>query len=216
MAIEEKEEERNEEPKSNGIEESKNCRSQFQSKLNIENSICYCDRAPGPSQNVRPRPHFRTDYCLDDSKEKATIKNNNSKKTKSPKNSTPPLSNVNSVSQMQEQKSFPTFTKPKSIFSCAMPPKRTNSVIIEELPNEPRNSNSTDIKKKSDKKVANKDNSSAASVNNKNACDDKTTIKSNARNLNGLDKSGNTYEKVNVKLSPREIRIADKYENGSI
>ncbi|XP_076677128.1 spag1 axonemal dynein assembly factor [Andrena cerasifolii] len=150
MAIEEQKESAVKDSTFNGVERNTNPNAGFHSKFDIENSICYCDRAPGPSQNLRPRPHFKADYCLgNETKQKVTTKNDVLKKIEPPKNSTFSSPNVNSsnASKSIQERSSP-FTKPKSIFSYAMPAKRSSSVIIEELPSEACNYNSADNKNK--------------------------------------------------------------------
>lgn len=201
MAIEEQKESAVKDSTFNGVEIHTNPNAGFQSKFNIESSICYCDRAPGPSQNIRPRPHFKADYCLgNETKQKVTTKNDVLKKIEPPKNSTYSSPNVNSsnVSKSIQEKSC-SFTKPKSIFSYAMPAKRSSSVIIEDLPSEACNYNSAD----------NKNKECLCKTIHKNRNDaDKVTRESNVRNTTKYREDNS-----NTKLSPRKIQVADKYEN---
>lgn len=37
----------------------------------VNNDICYCDRAPGPSRNVATKPHVKTSYCVETESNKA-------------------------------------------------------------------------------------------------------------------------------------------------
>ncbi|XP_076241980.1 spag1 axonemal dynein assembly factor [Calliopsis andreniformis] len=195
MNIEEQKEITNEDPKLNEVLENKYREAQFQSKLNIEN-ICYCNRVPGVSLNLSPRPHFKTNYCLEN-EEKFVVKNNNSKKSITAKNAT---FSLNSTNLLQEKRSSPPFTNPKSIFSCAMPSKRNNSVIIEELSSEPRSNNSADNKNKSSYKTTKEYNLNMSTANKQYDCESKRIYKLNAKNLN-------------TEVSPTKIRIPDKYEN---
>ncbi|XP_043265650.1 RNA polymerase II-associated protein 3 [Colletes gigas] len=196
MAIVEQEEDTSVESKSNEIVKNKSFYQQFESKLSIENNICFCDRAPGPSQNLRPRPHFKADYCLDNvNKQKETIKNDVSKK-----------SELSKRSNSAQERSSSLFTNPKSIFSCAMPPKRGNSVIIEELPSEPCNNG---VKSKSNEMAANKNNSNTNTSNTNKTYDDKKS-KLNVKNVKkSHEQNSNSFNTVS---SPREIQVADKYE----
>ncbi|KZC15004.1 Sperm-associated antigen 1, partial [Dufourea novaeangliae] len=135
MTIVEQNETENEKSQINNVGENQNYSKQSTKKLGIENSICYCDRAPGPSQYLKPRPHFRADYCLDnDNRHNIMIKNDVLK--------IPEFNANQNLSSTQGTKSSSSFTKPKSIFSCPTPSKRNSTVIIEELPNETCNNNS--------------------------------------------------------------------------
>ncbi|KOC59454.1 Sperm-associated antigen 1 [Habropoda laboriosa] len=206
MTIEEQTEDMNEEPKLNKIEEKRIYSSQIDSKLNRANSICYCDRAPGPSQNLRPRPHLKADYCLDnENKLAATIKTDVSKKSETDrgKNTSETFKNPtfspnnrssNLTKLVQEQNN--STVKQKSIFSYTMPPRQTNSVIIEELPSESKNNSSANVKAISNETVANKNNSNTKSNSKSKVSDDKQ-VKSSNYTLS----------------SPRKIEVADKYEN---
>ncbi|CAK9808514.1 Sperm-associated antigen 1 [Anthophora quadrimaculata] len=206
MTIEERREDGNEEIKSNKFEEKGIYSSQISSQLNIANSICYCDRAPGPSQNLRPRPHLKADYCLDNDKLTTNIKSSVSKRSETDRDrntsqnlyknptSSSDNSSLNVTKPIQEQSNSTSIVKQKSIFSYTMPPKRTNPVIIEELPNETKKS-SANVKAKSNETVANKSNPNA---------------KSKSKSKSSDSKQG---RETSFMASPRKIQVADKYEN---
>ncbi|XP_029034812.2 RNA polymerase II-associated protein 3 [Osmia bicornis bicornis] len=212
MAIEEQTEDTNEKLKS-----TKNSNEQFKERLSLENSICFCDRAPGPSQNLGPRPHIKADYCLEDEKKQTvTIKNNVPKKLETErKNTSGPVKIIDSSSNgnnrsfnAQKKNDSPQTTKPKSIFSCSVPSKRASSVLIEEIPRESNDSNSTAVKSES-KEIA-----KSKTVNKNNKCDNKTINASSIRNLNrNLEENCNLNGKHDNKWSPRKVQVADKYTN---
>ncbi|XP_034179050.2 spag1 axonemal dynein assembly factor [Osmia lignaria lignaria] len=212
MAIEEQTEDTNEKLKS-----TKNSNEQFKERLSLENSICFCDRAPGPSQNLGPRPHIKADYCLEDEKKQTvTIKNNVPKKPETErKNTSGPAKIIDSSSKgnnrsfnAQKKNDSPQTTKPKSIFSCSVPSKRASSVLIEEIPRESSDSNSMAVKSES-KEIA-----KSKTVNKNNKCDNKTINASSIRNLNrNLEENCNLNGKHDTKWSPRKVQVADKYTN---
>ncbi|XP_043600833.1 RNA polymerase II-associated protein 3 isoform X2 [Bombus pyrosoma] len=207
--------------RSNEIEETRNYISQPDSSFNLENHICFCDKAPGPSHCLRPRPHIKAEYCFEDDKGTTTIKT--SKKSNSAQKiinlNTVPTKNYVSfpnnfsfnIPKETQEKSNPVFgTKQKSIFSFTRPPARTSSVIIEELPNEPSNNQYANVRIKPNKTVANKN----TEVTNKSETnDDKQVEVPNAKNLNkSNEQSGNSNKKCN-KISPGKVKVADKYKN---
>nr|XP_033322305.1 sperm-associated antigen 1 isoform X2 [Megalopta genalis] len=200
MAIVEQSEAEREEPRRvDKTETNNNYSEQFESKLNIGSNICFCDRAPGPSQNLRPRPHFRADYCLQNDKPKAIARNSSTKTSESQKNSAANVSN-----STQENKSPHLFRNPKSIFSCPTPSKQNSSVIIEELPNEPYNNN---ISK--NKIISN----GTTSNNNNNNCNAKPTnnSKTSEAKKSAVKKSNKNYE-PNI-IAPKTIQVANKCES---
>ncbi|OAD61633.1 Sperm-associated antigen 1 [Eufriesea mexicana] len=146
---EEQKEDINKKSKFNEMEEKRNYFSQFESRLNLSSCICYCDKAPGPSQNLRPRPHIKAEYCFEDDNKKMA-KNVISKKPESDKkviktnteltgssvSSSNKPNNSTNIYKLCQEKNNSSSMKPKSIFSFTRPSKRTNSVIIEELPSE--------------------------------------------------------------------------------
>lgn len=202
MTIVEQNEDTNIESKSNEVEDSKSFDQQSESKLINEKNICFCDRAPGPSQNLRPRPHFKADYCLEiDNRQKVTIKNDVLKRSESSK-----ILTTWSAST-QEKNSF--LSQPKSIFSCAMPPKRNNSVIIEELPNETCNNNFVNEKCKSSKVTSNKNSSNTKIANNDKTSGDK---KLDVKKLNKNHEQNDNFDTCDPTSSPRKIQVANKYE----
>lgn len=203
--------------RSNEIEETRNYISQRDSRFNLQNYICFCDKAPGPSHCLRPRPHIKAEYCFEDDKGTTTIKT--SKKS----NSAQKVINLNTV-PTKNYVSFPNNfssnilnvaqdlglgAKQKSIFSFTRPPARTSSVIIEELPNEPSNNQYANVRIKSNKTVANKN----TEVTNKGETNyDKQVEVPNAKNLNkSNEQSGNSNKKCN-KISPG--KDFGKIENG--
>ncbi|XP_078032514.1 spag1 axonemal dynein assembly factor [Augochlora pura] len=197
MAIVEQSETEREEPQVAKTETNNNYSNQFESKLNIENNICFCDRAPGPSQNLRPRPHFKADYCLQNDKPKIIVTNNSAKISESRKNLVANVSN-----STQENNSPYLFKNPKSIFSCPMPSKQSSSVIIEELPNEPYNNNISTNKIISNGTTSNNNNYDAKLTNNRKMCDDKkSAIKKPNKNC-----------EPNI-TTPKNIEVANKYES---
>ncbi|XP_054003896.1 sperm-associated antigen 1 [Hylaeus anthracinus] len=181
----------------NEVEKDQSFCQQFASKLAIENNICFCDRAPGPSQNLRPRPHFKTDYCLEnDNSKSVAIKNDTSKKAESSEILT------SCCNFPQERNS--SFAKPKSIFSYAMPSKRGNSVIIEELPNEPCNNNSIIVESKSVETTVGKNDTNKNTANKKKMCE-------NVENINKNHKENCNL--INGMSSSRKMPIAEEFEN---
>ncbi|XP_043790660.1 RNA polymerase II-associated protein 3 [Apis laboriosa] len=197
--------------KLNELEEKKNYVSQFNS-----NSICYCDKAPGPSRNLNPSPHIKAEYCLENNNRETTIiKNTLSKKSenipkvinvntelfKSPVSSNNYSSNVSKLYQ-EKNDPDPLTTKHKSTFSRTKSPIGTNSVIIEELPNESNNKNYINVEIKS-KETTNK-NISNTKIKNKNKSSDKQV------KLKNLTKN---CEKYYLNEKPRKIEMADKYKN---
>lgn len=199
--------------KLNEFEEKKNYVSQFNS-----NSICYCDKAPGPSRNLNPSPHIKAEYCLENNNRETTIIKSidNSKKSENVqkvinvstelfKNPVSSSNNYSSnVSKLYEEKNDPDLltTKHKSTFSRTKSPIGTNSVIIEELPNESSNKNYINVEIKS-KETTNKSISNTK-IKNKNKTSDKQ-IK-----LKNLTKN---CEKYYLNEKPRKIEMADKYKN---
>lgn len=134
-------------------------------KQRINNDICYCDRAPGPSRNIATKPHVKTSYCVDTESNKAATAEavTNKSNEKITRNSSvgnklsPVAKDIGSktktcTSQGTRRKEdismiFPeSFTRPrsaedslkKSIFSCISAPRKAkaSTVIIEELPND--------------------------------------------------------------------------------
>lgn len=181
-------------PQNKKTGENNNYIKQFTSKLNVESSICYCDRAPGPSRNLRPRPHFKGDYCLEnDNKQRVLVKTNVSKRPELHKN---PINEVSSSTQ--GNMNSPLFKNPKSIFSYPMPSKRNSSVIIEELPSEFNNNNSKE----------NKSTSNGTSLNKNNF--NKNSNQSSKTNELNVEKS-NENCKIDVASTPRKIQV-DNYE----
>ncbi|XP_031844780.1 spag1 axonemal dynein assembly factor isoform X2 [Nomia melanderi] len=175
-------------------EENNNYNKQSESKVNIESSICYCDRAPGPSKNLRPRPHFKGDYCLEnDNKQKVLVETNVSKRPELNKNLIDKVYN-----STQRNTNSPSFENPKSIFSYPMPSKRSSSVIIEELPSEFSNNNPKE----------NKSISNGTSLNKNNF--NKNSNKTSETNKLNVEKS-NENCKLDVASTPRKIQD-DKYE----
>lgn len=211
---EEKTENINKKPTSNEIEEIKSYIPQFGSKLNLSSSICYCDKAPGPSQNLKPRPHIKAEYCLENDDIKTTVKS--SKISEIVQNVStedlisPPNNCSSNVSKVTQEKSNPTSAmKQKSIFSFTRP-ARTNSVVIEELPSE-FNNNNANVKTKSNETVANKSKFSAE-VANKNMSN-KQVRSSDTKNLNKNNEQSNNLNNKCYKMSPRKVEVADKYKN---
>ncbi|XP_076651731.1 spag1 axonemal dynein assembly factor [Halictus rubicundus] len=196
MAIIEQSETEREKPEISKTETNNNYK-QSEPKLNIGNSICFCDRAPGPSQNLRPRPHFKADYCLEnDNKQNIIVKNDASKILESRKNST-----TNVFNSAKENTTSYLFKNPKSIFSCPMPSKQNGAVIIEELPNESINNNCPENKNMSNGTTSNKNNINAKLINNNKMTEAKRP---------NVKKSNKNCE-VNV-TSPRKSQAADKCE----
>ena len=212
---EEKTENINKKPTSNEIEEIKSYIPQFGSKLNLSSSICYCDKAPGPSQNLKPRPHIKAEYCLENDDIKTTVKS--SKISEIVQNVStedlvsPPNNCSSNVSKVTQEKSNPTSAmKQKSIFSFTRPPARTNSVVIEELPSE-FNNNDANVKTKSNETVANKSKFNAE-VANKNMSN-KQVRTSDTKNLNKNNEQSDNLNNKCYKMSPRKVEVADKYKN---
>lgn len=221
MNITEQTEDTNKRLWSNESEETRNI-SQHDSEFNIQNYICFCDKAPGPSHYLRPGPHIRAEYCFENDKGTTTIKT--SKKSDSAqkvinlntvptKNFVPPPNNFYyNIPKETPGMSIPFLgTKQKSIFSFIRPPPpaRTSSVIIEELPNEPSNDTYANVRIKANETVANN-----TEVTNKSQMnDDKQVEVPNAKNLNkNSEQSGNSNQKCN-KISPGKVKVADKYKN---
>ncbi|XP_076301288.1 spag1 axonemal dynein assembly factor [Lasioglossum baleicum] len=192
MAIIEQSEAEREEPQINKTETNNNYK-QPEPKLNIGNSICFCDRAPGPSQNLGPRPHFKADYCLEnDNREKIIARNDASKIFGSPENS---------FNSTKENTSSYLFRNPKSIFTCPMPSRQNGAVIIEELPNESINNNSPENKNISNGTASKKNNIDRKLPNNNKAAEaEKSNVKKSTKNC-----------EVNV-TSARKHEAADKCE----
>lgn len=215
---EEQTEDTNKRSWSNEIEETRNYISQRVPTFNLQNYICFCDKAPGPSHYLRPRPHIRAEYCSENDKGTTTIKT--SKKSDSAQkvinlNTVPTKKSVSSPNNfyfnIPQERSIPVSgTKQKSIFSFTRPPARTNSVIIEELPNEPSNNEYANVRIKPNETVANKN----TEVTNKSQTnDDKQVEVPNAKNLNeNSEQSGNSNQKCN-KISSGKVKVADKYKN---
>lgn len=212
----------NKSSQSNEIEETINFLSQLDSTYNLPSYVCFCDRAPGPSRFLRPRPHFKAEYCFEnDTRGTTTIKT--SKKSDSAQkvinlNTMPTKKSVSSPNNFSsnipkefQEKSNPVLgTKQKSIFSFTRPPCRTSSVIIEELPNEPSNNKYANVRVKPDETVANKN----TIITNKSQTNDDEQVKvPNAKNLNkNNEQSGNSNKKCN-KISRGKVKVADKYKN---
>lgn len=213
---EEKTEDIDKKPTTNEIEGIKSYIPQFGSKLNLSSSICYCDKAPGPSQNLKPRPHIKAEYCLENDDIKTTVKS--SKISEIVQNVStedlvsPPNNCSSNVSKVTQEKGNPTSAmKQKSIFSFTRPPARTNSVIIEELPSE-FNNNNANVKTKSNETVANKSKFNAE-VANKNMSN-KQVRTSDTKNLNkNSEQSDNLNNKCYKMSQPRMVEVADKYKN---
>ncbi|XP_024945255.1 sperm-associated antigen 1 [Cephus cinctus] len=90
------------------------------SKQNNDCGICFCDGAPGPSKNLHPRPHIKSNYCLELENEE------NARKT-------------NSYSTTMKNRSDINTGKPISIFTNVDNTKSMSSfsgIIIEEIPSE--------------------------------------------------------------------------------
>ncbi|XP_071866285.1 spag1 axonemal dynein assembly factor [Bombus fervidus] len=195
----------NKRSRSDEIEICRNFFSLFGSQFNLEDCICFCDRAPGPSHCLSPRPHIKGEYCFEDDNRNETIKT--SKESNSAQkvinlNTVPTKNSSNSSSNIPREKSNPVLnTKQKSIFSFTRP-ARTSSVIIEELPNEPSNNKYANVRIKSNKKVANEN---TEDTNKSQTNTDKQAEVPNAKNLNkNSEQSGNSNKKV---------KVADKYKN---
>ncbi|XP_033300042.1 sperm-associated antigen 1 [Bombus bifarius] len=205
----------------NEIEETRNFLSQFGSLFNISSYICFCDRAPGPSHCLRPRPHIKAEYCFEnDNRGTTTIKT--SKKSDSAQkvinlNTVPTKNSVSSnnfssnIPKEFQEKSNPVLgTKQKSIFSFARPPCQTSSVIIEELPNEPSKNKYANDRIKPNETVANKN---TKITNKRQTNDDEQEEVPNAKSLNkNSEQSGNSNKKCN-RISRGKVKVAAKCKN---
>ncbi|XP_012140806.2 spag1 axonemal dynein assembly factor [Megachile rotundata] len=191
-------------------EKLKSCKSeQLKERMNLEKNICFCDRAPGPSQNLVPRPHIKADYCLENEKK---IKNNIPKKSETDysNNIARPIKTLdsNNRSNIQIKNDSYQTTKPRSIFSCTTPSKRANSVLIKEIPKESSDSNSSNVKSNSNQ--INK----PKMIKDNNKRDKKKISESNIRDLNkNFEENFNMNRKHHTKWSPGKIKVADKYTN---
>lgn len=190
----------NKRSQSNEIEGTRNFLSLLGSTFNLPSYVCFCDRAPGPSHALTPRPHFKTEYCSENDNRGTTT------------NSVFSPNNVSSniPKKFQEKSNYALGTKKKSIFSFTRPPCRTNSVIIEELPNEPSNNTYANVRVKSNETVANKN----TNITNKSQTNDDEQVKvPNAKNLNkNSEQSGNSNKNCN-NISRGKVKVADKYKN---
>ncbi|XP_076481132.1 spag1 axonemal dynein assembly factor [Bombus vancouverensis nearcticus] len=205
---------------SNEIEETRNFLSQFGSLFNISSYICFCDRAPGPSHCLRPRPHIKAEYCFEnDNRGTTTIKTSNKSdsaqkvinlNTVPTKNSVSSNNFSSNIPKEFQEKSNPVLgTKQKSIFSFARPPCQTSSVIIEELPNEPSKNKYANDRIKPNETVANKN---TKITNKRQTNDDEQVEVPNAKSLNkNSEQSGNSNKKCNRISRGKDF---EKIENG--
>ncbi|XP_076758384.1 spag1 axonemal dynein assembly factor [Xylocopa sonorina] len=204
--------------------EKRNYISQINSKLNLSNSICYCDKAPGPSQNLRPRPHIKGDYCFEnDHRQTQAIKNSTTKKSGSnhckstseiSKSSVTTLDNRSSnISKSSQGKDISnSMAKQKSIFSVTKP-KKTSSVIIEELPSEANNNNLACNQIKSNETRMTDNNSSSKIMNESKTYNDKQSNVSNGEDLNRNYEQNCNFDENNDEESLRKMEVNDKCEN---
>lgn len=207
---------------SNEIEQIRNFLSLDSKYDDIPSDMCLCDRAPGSSHFVKPKPHFKSEYCFEnDNRETTPIKT--SKKSDSAQkvinlNTVPTKNSVSSPNNFSfnipkefQGKSNPVLgTKQKSIFSFTRPPYRTSSVIIEELPNEPSNNKDANVRVKPNETFANKN---VKITDKSQTIDDEQVKVPNAKILNeNNEQSSNSNGECN-KISREKVKVADKYKN---
>ncbi|XP_026670746.1 RNA polymerase II-associated protein 3 [Ceratina calcarata] len=220
MPIEEQISDTEEKSKSNGTEEKQKFIPQSSSMLSLSNSICYCDKAPGPSQYLRPRPHIKADYCLENeqartNKNSATNKPETGHRKYTPELTRSPITSLNNlsynVSKSFQDKGSSSTAKQKSIFSYTKPCKQTNSVIIEELPTETSDNDFFNTIDKSNDEILNRNNVNAKVASKNEISEDEQIGMSSIKSSNtNHEQSHSSNEKKCKKSSLTNIETADK------
>ncbi|KAK2588280.1 hypothetical protein KPH14_004302 [Odynerus spinipes] len=169
-------------------------------KTTIENTVCVCEKGPGPSHSNKPLPHMKGIYCVRNESKKTSANSSDISRS---------LMNMNLLSSSKElsthsqdeslvltrKQTVPIINKEKSIFSCKTKTDTSVSssgVVIEEIPNE---SNAKDAKPNVN---SYKTNMSHAMKNDDRA---KDKVKSNH----------DTVDRRKFHPSPRKIEVASKY-----
>ncbi|XP_029160951.1 RNA polymerase II-associated protein 3 [Nylanderia fulva] len=196
-------------------------------KQRVNNDICYCDRAPGPSQSVATKPHLKASYCVETDSNKAAAVNKSSGKTTRGNKLSPVAKDFGSGNKTPKSyledafRSDDIFTiaresfhkqrgaegrLEKSIFSCISSNKiKPSTVIIEELSSDEVSEMPKKIIKPDEKKSEAKKKTSLIeekSTSTKKSCVNKT------KELISLGKESRT--KTN--LTPNKIQIVNECE----
>ncbi|KAG7190234.1 hypothetical protein KM043_006356 [Ampulex compressa] len=158
--------------------------------------VCFCNKAPGSSKYVEPRPHLKSDYCSENT--------NTINMTSSTSKHRSSFAKTNSSLKMSKTKSIYSFVTPHNA-------NKSSTVVIEELPPEScigRPELSTNLNKTgSDTKFSTE---GKPNVNEKIKIFEVTDQCFETKEGDGVT---NAKHAVNATLIPKTINVADKHES---